>query len=197
LKLSIKTLCVIIVVAVLGLVVYIFITGGIHYTSDVSGNEGLWGGYQYQKNYKLLRDVFLKRSSQGMAPWGRLVLVPEASLKGHPGRHESSPESIAVYEANPQAAVVRDLGDFKYKIDVVGIVRRGTRLRTIRLDKHKGFSWFFGYVEDLTPYAEILDGEYAGKVVDITDISIYYRKKRGEGIFMYRPEEGVIALSDK
>ena len=61
-----------------------------------------------------------------MACWGRLILVPEASLKGHPGRHESSPDTIASYKAN---------GDFS----VVGIVDSGTRLRTVRLDKRAGF----------------------------------------------------------
>ena len=103
----------------------------------------------------LLRDVFLQRSSQGMAPSGRLVLVPEASLKRGLGRHQSSPDSIAAYEADPESAVVKDLGRSKMKLDVVGIVRKGTLLRTIRLDRHKGWSWWFGNVGTLTPWAEI------------------------------------------
>ena len=69
-------------------------------------------------------------------------------------------------------------------------------MRTVQIDLHKGWSWFFGDVETLTPWAEILDGEHAGKIVDITDISIYYRDPKGEGIFMYRPEEDVIELSN-
>lgn len=174
-----------IIIFSIGFVVLFFLRGGIYFTSNVSTSEELWGGYKYQHNYLLLRDVFLKRSYQGMACPGRLVLVPESSLKGHPGRHESSPDTISTYKANPHR-------DFF----IVGIVAGGTRLRTIRLDKHAGFNWFYGHVEELTPYAEILDGPYAGKKVDITDISYYYQKD-DKGIFMYKPEDGVIALSEK
>jgi len=131
-----------------------------------------------------------------MAPHGRFVLVPEASLDRHCGRHESSPKTIAAYKKNPRTASIVKSGDYEYPIVVVGIVRKGTRLRTSRLDKHTGLSWFYGHVETLTPYAEILDGQYTGEKVDITDISYYYQKD-DKGIFMYKPEEGVIALSDK
>ena len=121
----------------------------------------------------------------------------ESSIKRGLGRHNSSPNTIEEYEADPEKAGVKDFTDFKMKLDVVGIVRKGTRLRTIRLDKHKGWSWWFGNVETLTPWAEILDGEYSGKIVNITDISIYYRQSSGKGIFLYRPEEGIIEPSNK
>jgi hypothetical protein len=172
------------------------LVAGCDYTSNVSSKPELWGEYKYQRNYVLLRDIFLQRSSQGMAPHGRYVLVPEASLDRGCGRHESSPNTIAEYEKNPRAASIVKSGDNEYPIDVVGIVRKGTRLRTSRLDKHTGISWFYGHVETLTPYAEILDGQFAGKEVDITDISYFYQKD-DKGIFMYKPEDGVIALADK
>jgi|OpeIllAssembly_1097287.scaffolds.fasta_scaffold964903_1 hypothetical protein len=193
-SLLIKVISAIVIVFV-ALVIYIFARGGIDYTSNVSNNADLWGEYKYQRNYVLLRDVFIQKSSQGMAPHGRFVLVPEASFGRHCGRHESSPKTIAEYEKNPRAAAIVKSGEYEFPIDVVGIVRKGTRLRTSRLDKHTGFSWFYGHVETLTPCAEILDGQYAGKKVDITDISYYYQKD-GKGIFMYKPEDGVITLAE-
>ncbi len=48
-----------------------------------------------------------------------------------------------------------------------------------------------GGFEEVIPYATILTGPYKGKVVGITDISIYYADFN-TGIFLYDPEFGII-----
>lgn len=166
---------------------------GFHSTSDASNDSRLWGGYQHHKEYVLIKDLFLMKVSGGMAQSGRLALVPARSDKKRGGYYDS-PETIIAYEADPKNAAIIDLGDgASYRIDVVGILRKGTRLRALRLDRHDGWSlWTSGSTTTLTPWAEVLDGEYVGKEVDLTDVSDFTTLPKVDDIFVYEPEKLLI-----
>ncbi len=130
---------------------------GLDITIDVSSDNDLWGGYDYQEEYTLERDVFLMLLRYDE---NRLTLVPK-----------------------------RPSQDTSYK----GVIRKGTRLQTYKLERHFVYSLFIGgYGTGLIPYVKILDGEFAGTIVSIEDISIFYKE---DGIFKYRPEELLISRS--
>ena len=160
---------------------------GFHSTEDATENLELWGGYQPETEYVLVRDVFLQGTSADMAG-RRLVLVPEGE-SGLGIRFESAPETVAAFREDPEQAV-KDAGLWFQKVH--GIVEKGTKLRTMKLEHHQGWSAFFGSVQTLTPYAEILDGEFAGKKVDLSDVSWFFGKKEDFGVIRYKPEEKLL-----
>ncbi|MDF1851963.1 MAG: hypothetical protein P1U85_14075 [Verrucomicrobiales bacterium] len=160
---------------------------GFHSTGDATENLELWGGYQPETEYVLVRDVFLQGTSADMAG-RRLVLVPEGE-SGLGIRFESAPETVAAFREDPEQAV-KDAGLWFQKVH--GIVEKGTKLRTMKLEHHQGWSAFFGSVQTLTPYAEILDGEFAGKKVDLSDVSWFFGKKEDFGVIRYKPEEKLL-----
>jgi hypothetical protein len=161
---------------------------------DVSDSPYYWGGYDHTKTYVLENDVFImKEDHHG------LVLVPPGSFTKSGrrlGRHYSAPYSIEEFKANPEAAATKSLQNFgqngSYKINVAGILSKGTKLQLTKLTLKKGFSPFYGFVSSLKPIATILDGPYKNTEVDITDVSIYYRSSR-EKLSKYTPEQYLIA----
>jgi hypothetical protein len=173
----------------------IAISGCVSRTSDVTRDDSLWGGYHRQKEYVLLRDVFAVRVDGGMPSSKKLALVPEASLKRGLGRHYMSPNSIEEYKKNPKEATTILLKNSQVTMDVAGILPVGTRLKLTELQLRSGWAMMVGSFKDLTPWAVVMDGSFAGASVDITDISIYYRNSSTDP-FMYRPEAGVISRVD-
>ena len=78
------------------------------------------------------------------------------------------------------------------KINVIGIVAKGTKIKAIKLVKQTGWMIGFGSSEKLAVYGEILSGPYADKIVNMRDISIYYRKPWIK-LYVNKPEKGIIA----
>lgn len=118
----------------------------------------------------------------------RLALVPEGSFQRTAGMH-SSPRTVEEYEQDPKKASMIHSGGLSYSIDVKGVIKSGTRFQTYKLEKYYQNSIFFGYTESLTPFVMIQDGQFAGEVASIEDISVSYED--GE-IFKDRPEELLI-----
>jgi len=171
-----------------------FVVGfyGPSITRDVSLSNDLWGGYEYHKEYILERDVFLIFVTSGMAG-DRLALAPEGAFQGTSyGKLFAVPDTIKAYESDPKSAIINRIGSDMYVDGIQGVVRKGTRFQTHRLEKHYGYNMFYGYANGLTPYVKILDGEFAGSIATIEDISIFYEE---DGIFKYRPEELLISRS--
>ena len=117
-----KTIVLSIGIVLLGVAGYVLFFG-ISFTTDISDKEEFWGGYQFEKEYIFLRDVFLQKTSGGMAS-RRLILIPEKSFKSKRrlGRHAMSPDSISEYESDPENAVIKKFDLWNWKINVVGIV---------------------------------------------------------------------------
>lgn len=177
----------------IGLAILLFLATSclrpITYTHDVSDKTRLWGVYDPQKTYVLVRDVFLIRTDLG------LILIPESSYRRSLGRHNLAPFSIQEYEKDPKGAALYRAPDMTIPLDVIGIIRAGTRMKCIQLKETAGFSAMFGFGRFLTPYAKIIDGPHSNTIVDITDISIYYHDK-DSGLFLFMPEEGVLEVAD-
>ncbi len=189
-----KTVVIFATVFVLLPLVFKVLLVGFHSTSETSRDSPLWGGYQNHIAYLLVKDVFMMKVSGGMAKSGRFALVPARADRKRGGFH-SSPDTIAAYEADPKEGSISSATGTK--LYVVGIVRKGTTFRTIRLEKHDGWSlWTGGSTKTLTPWAEIVDGEYAGMEVDITDVSDFTRLPKIDDIFVYEPEKLFIKATD-
>lgn len=169
-----------------------FFYGCLNFKTDVTDDEKLLGGYDKNKEYIILRDIFLQSDSSGLSG-DRLILIPESSFKRCLGRHATAPKSIEQYRNNPEEATKTEYG----KIPVIGIVTKGTKLKLSRIERNMGLNWFYGTHDSLTPFAKILTGEFEGKEVDITDISIYYQNDSDDGPFIYKPEEGVIEVLEQ
>ena len=177
-----------IVVTIVGLWVVAMV--GVSFTTDVTDSKALWGGYSSGKEYVLDRSVFLIKADKYTG--GHLVLVPEESFKRCLGRHYSVPDSIDEYRANPEVASIKKYDNFEMKIDVVGILEKGEKLELYKLEKNTGWNLWYGGGTTLKPFAKVTSGRFQGEIVDITDVSIYYREESDEGPFLYKPEPGVI-----
>jgi hypothetical protein len=162
-----------------------------------------WGAYEPGAEYELLMDVFLLRPDSEIEyytdtgkwrnkPSQRLALVPPGEVPQRAGLY-TSPKSIMAYEKDPEGAVQRTYGSgtIVFYDDVVGIVRAGTRLRCVRLDRHLGGSFMTGAGIWHTLYAEILDGGFAGKVADIEDLG-RLRKRPWEGHYEREPDPRIL-----
>lgn len=177
-----------IMVSIVALVVSLIT--GISFTSDVTDNKNLWGGYDVDSKYTLDRPVFIIKTDQ--ITGGRLVLVPEESFSRCLGRFWSAPDSIDEYRADPVQAAIKQYDGFEVKIDVVGVLEMGTNLELHKLEKKSAWSLWFGRTTTIKPLAKVIDGPFQGKIVDLSDVSIYYRGKEREKPFLYKPEKGVI-----
>ena len=61
----------------------------------------------------------------------------------------------------------------RYKVDVIGIVRAGTKIRCDQLLRHSAYTVWYKKQIDYTVYGTILDGRFAGTLADIDDISTF------------------------
>lgn len=176
--------------------------------TNVGGESKLWGQYVFKGEYELLRDVFLIRPDNDIYIYKdpqrkvieksseRLALTPENSYCQNAGLY-SAPNTIKEYELDPEESVKKDYKSFISVIDVVGIVRKGTKIRCIRLDKDYQLSLWFGAGTYLSYYAQIMDGPYLGSEVDIQDLSISYWLKGIDSELVSRPDPKLLKLIQK
>ena len=179
---------VLIAVAIVGLWVFAMI--GVSFSTDVTDDKKLWGGYNPDNEYFLDRSVFIIKADKNAG--GHLVLVPEESFKRCLGRHWSAPDTIDEYRADPVQASIKQYDGFEKKIDIVGIIEKGTILKPHRLEKTTGWNLWYGGAATITPFAKVIGGPFQGKLVDLTDVSIYYQANGEDGPFIYKPEQGLI-----
>ena len=171
----------------------VFPFGGIDFVKDVSEVNDYWHGYEYQGEYILLQDVFLIQVDSGLDP-ERLALTPEGAYRQTAGLH-IAPETIEAYEKNPVLSKVIYYGDYQVQVDVVGVVRSGTKFRCSKLYFHRNFTWFYGYQTDFAMYAIIVDGQYSNEVVDIADISTICGPKDNNGRIRRTPDSRIVQIA--
>ncbi|MBN2311063.1 MAG: hypothetical protein JXR94_18955 [Candidatus Hydrogenedentes bacterium] len=152
------------------------------FSYDVSGSKILWGEYERDAEYEVVMDVFLIRPNAECSInscTGRkvlyhnqfLALVPERCTS-HLGGQYSSPESVAGYLEDPIGAARKRFGTgFTDVENVVGVVKKGTRIRCTKLTRIVGGNLLTGYGVYDVPHAEILDGPFSGAQVDLSDLS--------------------------
>ncbi|MEP6664715.1 MAG: hypothetical protein ABJC04_13745 [Verrucomicrobiota bacterium] len=149
----------------------IFIAGCANFRTDVSKQDSLWLPYHRHTTYVLTEDVFLIKieKGEGQEP-SRVVLVPPSDDTRGSGYY-SSPKSIQEYLDHSETIPKIDAGLTGESV-VRGIVRKGTRFSPSVLKKNSGFSLWFGKGHtDITQYGKILDGEFAGTNVELSDVS--------------------------
>jgi hypothetical protein len=163
---------------------WILLLLGIGFYSNETDNPVYWGKYQAVE-YALSQPVFIIHDN------GKDYLVPESKNTRCLGRHKLAPKSIAEFNSNPAKASKIQIGTTAINVNVKGVLDKGTLLRIKKIEKYTGFSLWSGYAEIIKPYGEILDGPFKGYMVNITDISIYYRDTDNSP-FVYEPEQGII-----
>jgi hypothetical protein len=174
-------------------------TGCVNFPWNYGTESKLWGGYKYDRTCTLKRDVFVMVVDDGLAGKKpslfplcrktRLALVPEKDFHwpGKRGRHHTAPSSIEAYYSNPDVATrIQRSGSNACRIEVFGIATNRTSLRLTHIERNRGFNWFYGTHDVLTPFASILDGPFKGREVDIADVSDRFQQD-DRGPFMYRP----------
>jgi len=124
------------------------------FNNDVTNKQKYWGGYEKDRVYELLKDVFLQVEQDR---WGEedystkhVLATPEII------NYYNSPPSVTVYRAHPK----------RYP-NVIGVVSSGTKIRCTKLLHHGDLLW--GSI--IVYFAEILDGPFKGYLVEIDDIS--------------------------
>ncbi len=158
-----------------------FLNGCVVYSnkSDVSKKSDQWGGYEYNQEYTLLADVFLLKAYSGSKN-ERMALAPERNFPRR-GIH-STPNSTREYNLNK--------GNVKYGNDVIGVIHAGTIIKTISLENISGFTVWYGLTKKNTVYGQVKNGKYQDTIVDMSDISIFYKDLDGNDsdVYKYKPD---------
>ena len=76
------------------------------------------------------------------------------------------------YRSGTESSCLINQG-LRYEVDVVGIVRAGTRILCDRLLRHNAYTVWYKKQIDYTVYGTILDGLFAGTLADIDDVSTF------------------------
>lgn len=143
-------------------------------TEDVSEEKKFWGGYTQMETYLLKNDVFLRKVDLDL-PKKEILIAPREKTKDIYTLHFSSPHSIADYKKNKEDWV-----------DIDGIVISGTRLQISSFIKYNPF----GYSDALYIYADILDGPFSGKEVEISQLSLPDGKIGG--MYLLKPNQDLL-----
>lgn len=172
--------------------------GSCEQHADVSDRRALWGGYVRDEIYTLNFDVFLMRKPALLWIGGDPILAAPGEVHFPTGRIMSAPYSIPYYQTGehvldelgrlPDSSETSDLGFVGSwgHGDVLGIIREGTRLRAKRVRLTESWSPMFGKTKGVTVFAEILDGDFAGKEADLRDLSDF-ADERVDGLIVYEP----------
>lgn len=147
---------------------------GFSFVSDASEEKDLWGGYKPGSVYSLKTYVFMLQLSSDNRAW--YAASPEGKydlIKDNTSRFYSVPFSIEEYRESQEGSL-KIVSGRRYHLNtqVIGILKRGTRILCKKIEKEVSFSMFFGLRRSITVFAEILDGPYSGNVIDISDLSI-------------------------
>ena len=150
------------------------------------------GAYEEGVVYALLEDVFMMASDSGIRNM-RGCLVPPSSARRGPSIL-SAPPTIESWEKklinldkwNGEWARSNGISDSER---IIGIVRRGVHVRFAHMLKHLSVSLWYGYSRFDSPIAVIQDGEYAGWVVDIIDISKWFPERHVDSRFLEKSGE--------
>lgn len=149
------------------------------FKNAIGEKSELWGGYTYQGVYSLQQDVFIREGSiftSKQLLHDAKILVPPTMVKQ--GGLYSAPESIKIFNANPE----------KYP-SVIGVVKSGTNISCSKIIEYTPV----GYRNSLYIYATILDGQFEGNLVEISDLSLFHSKS-AKDIHLKMPNKAFLSL---
>jgi len=137
---------------------------GFNIRRDADADSPCWGGYALNARYKLMQDCFLAEVDDGLEG-KRCVLLPEGAL-WFPTRRYPAPASIAQWQTKYS-------NEWQFSsVKILGVVANGIHLECKRLRINKGWSIWSGRHCVFTIYAKIIDGQFTGQIVDVSDVSI-------------------------
>jgi len=177
---------------ILLLIILISITGcaGCSTSRNVSANKEWWGGYNNNQEYVLQKSVFLL-----MNDTKNYFIVPDKSVPRSAGIM-SAPDSIAEYLKNSDEVTRKFEAEWRGYSDtkVVGVIYEGTRIKTHRLEKMYGLSFWWGFESGLDIYGKILDGKFAGHEVNMQDVSTFLCCGSGcdDDPILYKPDQRLL-----
>lgn len=165
--------------------ILLIVLSAVGVKTEITGFSKYWGKYSPNQKYVLTKDLLLHESKYSK----RLALSWNESVKGLYNIPDA-PDVIKDYRTHPE--LYQDL-------KVLGIVKAGTILQPSRIVRHRGFvlMLFGGYYDIFTPCAIIMNGEFTGWEVDISNISrLYFTPQAwGDNLHIYgRPDSKVIDI---
>lgn len=176
--------------------------GGINLINDVTRDASAWFSYKHRDIYEIHRDIFLIRVETGL-DLKRFALTPDSALRQVAGLY-IAPRSINGYEKDPEGSKVRTYRGRRYEVDVVGIVRAGTMVQCDQLLRHTAYTLWYKKQIDYTVYGTILNGQFAGTLVDIDDISTFCNitlpdcdPRDAQGRIRRSPDERILRKIDR
>ena len=143
-----------------------------------------WGGYSPRLRLQVLQDSFVARVSDGFEGT-RHALIPQGRV-WIPARLHPAPETVECWRKGT------DNGWHFPGIDIVGIVLAGTVVEIHHVRVNRGWSWGGGGHCIAVVYAKVADGEFAGQLVDMSDMSVLrdHGRTRGPNPTLLEPVPG-------
>lgn len=126
------------------------------YEKDVSNRQDLWGGYTKGQRYILLHDVFLRKEDLGFKYRIYAGVPLQELVRGNCFLLYCAPETIEAYAESPDRWPL-----------IIGIIKSGTEIECTKVLGWGTLMWPMSHAV----YATIIDGPYAGKLIDISDLS--------------------------
>ena len=126
------------------------------YEKDISNRQDLWGGYAKGEKYVLLHDIFLEEEEFPTKMRKYAASVPRNLTEGNYFLHYGGPGTIQEY-----------LEEKEQWPQIIGIIKAGTQIKCTKVLGWGTLTWPMSH----DVYATILDGPYAGKSINITDLS--------------------------
>lgn len=146
------------------------------YSRDLSKQPEFWGGYNLGSTYELLTDVFIVRNT--VDPRTPLLAPPRAVPRLGLLLY-NMPESISEWESDP-----------KLWANIKGAVRQGTPLRVVRI-LEEGSTAGRPYPPEIHQYAEVLDGQFQGQILDVRLLSLPIKQDTA-GLRLLRPDDRLL-----
>jgi len=149
--------------------------GCVNFSNRVPAGSEYWGGYAAEKRFELAIDLTVIRTG------------PIDGLEGR--RLQLVKESIGRWTDIAASAPTIN------RPAVLGVLKSGTKIRIAKLVRNHGLNFYFGTHDDLTLYAEVMDGPMAGRLVDISPVSKRWRPSN-EVAWRYSPIPQFLRLAE-
>jgi len=139
-------------------------TGCVNFVTQGRQNSAYWGGYSSGQKLELLRDCFVARVDDGLDGY-RHILLPQGDV-WTPARLHPAPVKISYWNKG-------GTNEWRFPgIDLTGVIPAGTVIEICHVKVNRGWSWWAGAHRTATVYGKIIDGEFHGLLVDMSDASV-------------------------
>jgi len=146
-------------------------------------------GYSRAQTYETLVPLILMWESDNSLGRRQALVIPFDSTVGIGGRLHSGPPA-----SNPWGPCASDIACWPMG-DIVAVVPTGTVLQVDHIERVRGWNWWFGKQDDLSPFAKFsLDGRTIE--AEISDLSRFRtRTVAGKTINVPEPDPQVLRSS--